>query len=406
MQFFAPKKDSNLPVQILAWGFIGLIVILFVIFAPHWIVSAGDVPAAAKRLELQNSVRGTLLQGAAGTLFLVTASIAYHQFRVAKRQTEIAGTDLDSKIVTQLGDAVPEIRVAGVIEMGRSVQSDPKDAARVLDILEVFVKRSSPLEQPPASLTEQTPPMAVRRPDVQEALQLFAQLRPTLPYQDVLKFISDEISLSKTARPHFQSVDLRGADLKHGNLQLCDFQGSSMRRSNLSRANMSGSNLSGTDLFGALLSLADFSQCFLLNANLDSASSYGADFTFTVLSGASLKGADLRECTFGSAYLEEVTLQIDWVDPTLGEMDHRSLDFRRRQTRQTLSVLAQLGFLSYEVFTAGPIYPAADLSGADIRGANLSGAALTGAVLAGAQANMDTRWPPGFDPAAAGVVFS
>jgi hypothetical protein len=47
----------------------------------------------------------------------------------------------------------------------------------------------------------------------------------------------------------------------------------------------------------------------------------------------------------------------------------------------------------------------ADLSGADLRGADLSGANLEGARLAGARADAGTRWPEGFDAAAAGVAF-
>jgi uncharacterized protein YjbI with pentapeptide repeats len=42
----------------------------------------------------------------------------------------------------------------------------------------------------------------------------------------------------------------------------------------------------------------------------------------------------------------------------------------------------------------------ADLTGVDLRGAN-----LTGANLEGAWFNDDTRWPDGFDPVAAGVIY-
>lgn len=46
----------------------------------------------------------------------------------------------------------------------------------------------------------------------------------------------------------------------------------------------------------------------------------------------------------------------------------------------------------------------ANLSGADLRGADLRLADLSGANLYGARANAYTRWPDGFDAAAAGVV--
>ena len=47
----------------------------------------------------------------------------------------------------------------------------------------------------------------------------------------------------------------------------------------------------------------------------------------------------------------------------------------------------------------------AALAGADLAGANLRGANLSGAYLTGAIADEDTRWPKGFDPVAAGVIF-
>ncbi len=47
----------------------------------------------------------------------------------------------------------------------------------------------------------------------------------------------------------------------------------------------------------------------------------------------------------------------------------------------------------------------ADLTGVDLRGANLEGANLGGVFLYRAKANQDTRWPDGFDPVAAGVIF-
>ena len=52
----------------------------------------------------------------------------------------------------------------------------------------------------------------------------------------------------------------------------------------------------------------------------------------------------------------------------------------------------------------------ANLEGADLRGANLTGADLSRAdlvrtVLNGATASPLTRWPDGFNPEAAGVIF-
>ena len=47
----------------------------------------------------------------------------------------------------------------------------------------------------------------------------------------------------------------------------------------------------------------------------------------------------------------------------------------------------------------------ANLTRVNLTRANLTRANLKGANLKGAIANEDTRWPEGFDPVAAGVIF-
>ena len=51
------------------------------------------------------------------------------------------------------------------------------------------------------------------------------------------------------------------------------------------------------------------------------------------------------------------------------------------------------------------IRPGGNLTDADLHGANLEGANLAEANLEGAKADGDTKWPDGFDPVAAGVIF-
>jgi hypothetical protein len=51
------------------------------------------------------------------------------------------------------------------------------------------------------------------------------------------------------------------------------------------------------------------------------------------------------------------------------------------------------------------IEPGVDLAGTDLREADLKGADLSGADLKEAVADENTRWPEGFNPVAAGVIF-
>ena len=54
---------------------------------------------------------------------------------------------------------------------------------------------------------------------------------------------------------------------------------------------------------------------------------------------------------------------------------------------------------------AGANLAGANLISADLRGAYLRGANLERANLNGTVADRNTRWPEGFDPVAAGVIF-
>ena len=137
-----------------------------------------------------------------------------------------------------------------------------------------------------------------------------------------------------------RAAKLSGADLYGADLRRADLYGANLRRANLRRANLRGANLYGADLRRANLGGANLREANLRRADLREADLSGADLSGADLRGADLSGADLRE---------------------------------------------------------------ADLSGADLSGADLRGADLSGADLREADADKWTRWPDGFNPAAAGV---
>ena len=102
------------------------------------------------------------------------------------------------------------------------------------------------------------------------------------------------------------------------------------------------------------------SRAYLRGADLYGADLYGADLYGADLGGANLGGANLYGADLGGA--------------DLGRANLRGAD----------------------------LY-GANLRGANLRGANLYGANLGRANLRGADADQYTRWPEGFNPAAAGV---
>ena len=94
----------------------------------------------------------------------------------------------------------------------------------------------------------------------------------------------------------------------------------------------------------------------------------GADLHLAALSFAPFPGADLRRANLHQAWLR---------DTCLHAADLRDADLRD-----------------------------ADLEGADLDAADLRGANLDGADLQGATFSLETAWPAGFDPMAAGATLA
>jgi uncharacterized protein YjbI with pentapeptide repeats len=165
-------------------------------------------------------------------------------------------------------------------------------------------------------------------------------------------------------------IDLFGADLDDLLLRFGDLRGSS-----LAGATLRDASLIGIDLRGANLNQAHFNR-----ANLRCALLTRATASQTRFSGASLRDANLQETDLGAAVLSLV--------------DAQGLDLR------------------------GAVLETAVLDGADLSEALLHGANLGTAVfgpttyperpllLKDARYDAATRWPQGFDPAAAGAMIA
>ena len=194
----------------------------------------------------------------------------------------------------------------------------------------------------------------------------------------VLQFLYDSNLILESMVIWMASADLRDADLREAYLR---------------NANLSNANLEGADLRGAFLSFSNISAANLSNANLgnailDSAALFDADLSGADLRGAILDRADLHEADLSEAKLRGAGL------------------------RHAFLLEADLGGAGlYVVDLQGANLRRANLSNADLRTANLRGADLSEAGfdpdhpprLEGAQANRETIWPEGLDPAEVGV---
>ncbi|MBL9094582.1 MAG: pentapeptide repeat-containing protein [Planctomycetaceae bacterium] len=168
---------------------------------------------------------------------------------------------------------------------------------------------------------------------------------------------------ARTYKRDFSNGDLRmraydGQDLSETNFENSDLFLAGFRNSTLTRSNFQGCNLKSSSFDGA-----DLTECDLRFTNLEQASIQGA-----LLAKANLAGLDVKNCSFLNSRLPGANLA-----KARGFTDLRN----------------------------------ANLSGADVRGADFTrlSAGASGVVFNGALYDQHTRWPSGFDPAAAGAKY-
>lgn len=87
---------------------------------------------AAKRLELQNDVRTTLLQGLGGLAVLVGAFFTYRQLHTA-REGQV--TERFTRAIDQLGHEKQDIRLGGIYALEHIADDSTQDRATVVEVL-------------------------------------------------------------------------------------------------------------------------------------------------------------------------------------------------------------------------------------------------------------------------------
>jgi uncharacterized protein YjbI with pentapeptide repeats len=196
---------------------------------------------------------------------------------------------------------------------------------------------------------------------------------------------------------YFEGQALSGVSFHGAWLPTDSFRGATLMGADLARA--SGPvDISGADLMGADLSFVD-----LLDWKLDAMTN--------------LKGVKLRGARVDWRVLSEHPDR-DAVVPDGAIVWYGTLPDGIDPTARQIVLLHPAGYPEYHLRKADlrgydlrdGAFGALDFSGADLRGAALmkadfSSATLTGANLRGACYGKSTRWPAGFDPAAAGVVY-
>ncbi|GAB2819038.1 pentapeptide repeat-containing protein [Streptomyces daliensis] len=308
---------------------------------------AGATVAPKDRLKAVSDVRTTLLQAVGGLVVLLGAYATLRQVRVSQdslRATQEGYvTDRFSSAVDQLGSDKLETRIGGLHALWRVAEQSPRDREAVISIKAAYLRTHLPW--PPTG--PEAPAAAVHINDIAplEARAADAQV--------ALTGLGALCQHREQSWVNLQTTDLRRAD--------CD--GLVLPEVNLDRSCMEGAGLYHANL----------TQASLVSVNLRH-----ADFKTAILHRARCALADLRGARL--------------VETDLREADFTEADLREANLRKADACLA--------------VFHGADLRLADLRGTDLSTADLTRTRLTEALASAHTRWPAGFDHAAAGVVVT
>ncbi|MGH3929306.1 MAG: pentapeptide repeat-containing protein [Pseudonocardiaceae bacterium] len=279
------RRVTMLPSVLLGLVVLGAVLAVCIVFGPAWIVdhSRGSRPGAAltqvERVNAENDVRSTLLQGAGGLLALggvvLGAAMTLRQVRANREGHTI---DLFIKAIDQLASSEISVRFGGVYALELLTELDPRYGGKVHALLTGFVRRMAPW--PPT------------KPDSEvEADRSRFHGGAADDIGAALAALGRGSMIADGAWSELEGVDLRGAELDGFNVP---------------RTCFAHSNLEGASLIGAKLARATLSDTVLRHANLSDADLRGANLARADLNGATLLGADLTNAKLDDAILSGV----------------------------------------------------------------------------------------------------
>jgi uncharacterized protein YjbI with pentapeptide repeats len=302
-----------------------------------------DRPPPQQPSRTRPRLLGWMTVGLITVLLLGSAGAWWVQIRESRSELDQTLGQLESPDVSVRHRAIQAIQ-----ELAPRSATDIAQACGQL-ISFIQTHQQPPSSDPPMS---RLPALQERSPDVQAAAQALSQLRCVSQREGVRL---NEVDLRKAQLPgtYFPSASITWSDLRQLRLSAARLEGARLVGSNLDYANLEAAQLTDADLRGARMEGVQLRQANLQRADLGAELTSGrrvyqaaADLRGADLRGADLRGADLS----GSGHIQSATLQ-----------------------------------------------------GSRLEGARLQDAVLDGVALDGAIADRSTEWPPGFNPAAAGV---
>lgn len=288
---------SRSPTKVVVAVFLAAVVLggllsVCIVFGPAWIVGGGSGLTRADRLNAENDVRSTLLQGLGGLLALGGVALgAVMTLRQVRANREGHSIELFTKAIDLLASDQVGVRHGGVYALEQLSELDDSYRGMAHALLTAFVCRHAPWPRvnPESGLpAERTPVQGGLADDVAAALAALSRGKM------VVGGNSSEL----------ERVDLRDAELREYN-----FSSACFNHSNLDGADLSDANLAGATLSDALLRKTDLSRADLTGADLTGADLTGADLTGADLTGAHLDGAKLLGADLTNAKLSDISLR-------------------------------------------------------------------------------------------------
>ena len=310
------KAISRIPLQ--ARVIVVIIVFVVVLWSiPKWQVSEIYSKDNAKRLELEDKVRGTLAQLLAGVGIAVGLYFTWRRVTAAERTVQVAAegqiTERFTRAIDQLGATDEqgrkrlELRLGGIYALGRIGRDSEKDHWPIMEVLTAYIREHTPWKEVTQTQQEQSS-NAESHPseDTSQESTSPSRLKPDTDIQAILTIIGRRTRWYEKGED--ERLDLRGTDMRAASLN-----GAHLEEGVPQRAHLEGATLSDAHLEGAILSRAHLERTTLSDAHLEGATLSDAHLERAILTDAHLEGATLsrahlERANLNGAHLEGATL--------------------------------------------------------------------------------------------------
>jgi uncharacterized protein YjbI with pentapeptide repeats len=255
------------------------------------------------RITLQNTLNSSVLQFISGSLFFITAYIAWLNL-IASEKKQIA--ERFAKAVDQIGNDKLEVRVGGIFALEQIALSSPEDHWTVMEVLTSFIRDQSlkgkSVFKPDSQIQEDLDTLEIAKLKTMEQ----AAIKVTADIQAALTVICRRNTNQdpKGRIIDLSHCDLRGANLKNANLSNSDLRYTQIsNKSDLKNANLSNANLQGIDLTSSFLNGANLYKSNLNNAVIKYANLQNADLQDTDLTNVEFHHSNFRDAKLNRAKL-------------------------------------------------------------------------------------------------------